>query len=201
MRAIIICGGQVGEYIKGYIKEDDFIICADSGYDRAQAFGITPDIVIGDMDSVKSGVSCENKIVYPARKNMTDGELSVLYALEHNFSEVLLFGMTGVRMDHTLANISLLKQMKDIDAVIIDANNEIYFAEGSITLCGKIGDTVSIIPFEGDIEGVTTEGLDYILENGTIKSATTLGISNVMTKSECRITIEKGKAFVIRSRD
>ncbi len=201
MRAVIICGGQVGEYIKSYIKDGDFIICADSGYDRARAFEITPDIVIGDMDSVKSGVACENKIVYPARKDMTDGELSVLYAKEHGFSDVILFGMTGMRMDHTLANISLLKQMKGINAVIIDANNEIYFAEGSITLCGRAGDTVSIIPFEGDVEGVTTDGLDYPLDNGTIKSGTTLGVSNVMTKSECTITIKKGKAFIIRSRD
>ncbi|MBO5059693.1 MAG: thiamine diphosphokinase [Clostridia bacterium] len=201
MRAVIICGGNVGEYINKYIEDGDFIICADSGYDRAKSCGISPDIVIGDMDSVESRDLPENKIVYPARKDFTDSELVVHYALEHGFSDVLLFGMIGTRMDHTLANISLLEQLKGINAVIIDEYNEIYFAESEMTICGNIGDTISIIPFGGDAVGVTTSGLDYPLSGGVIKSGTSLGVSNMMTAESCSIKIDKGTAFVIRSRD
>lgn len=201
MRAVIVCGGNVGEYIKKYIKPGDFIICADSGYDRAKKYGIEPDIVIGDMDSVKNGCVHENKLVYPARKDFTDSELAISYALEHGYDELLLFGMIGTRMDHTLANISLLKRLKNVSAVIIDANNEIYFTDNQITLKGCKGDIVSIIPFEGDVLGVTTKGLDYALTDGVIKSGTTLGVSNVMTENECSITVKKGAAFIIRSKD
>ena len=123
MRGVIICGGNVGEYIKDYIKPDDYIICADSGYDRAKAFGITPDIVIGDMDSTKEAEIPFEKIVYPVRKDFTDSEIAVNYAIEKGFEEVLMFGMIGTRMDHTLASISLLSKLQN--AVIIDANNEI----------------------------------------------------------------------------
>lgn len=201
MRAIIICGGNVESYIKQYIRADDFIICADSGYDRAKEFGIEPDIIIGDMDSIKELPRTENKLVYPSRKDFTDSELVVRYALEHGYDEIIMFGMIGSRMDHTLANIMLLKQTKDIDAVIVDGNNEIYLAENEFVISGEIGDTISIIPFEGNVEGVTTEGLDYPLSDGRIEIGTTLGVSNVMTDKIAKITIKKGSAFIIRSRD
>lgn len=199
MRGVIICGGKVGEYIKDYIKPDDFVICADSGYDRAKAFGIAPNVVIGDMDSTVEADIPFEKIIYPVRKDFTDSELAVNYAKEKGFDSVLMLGMIGTRMDHSLANISLLSQLDD--AVIIDANNEIYFADGKFTLSGKIGDTISIIPYKEDILVAKSKGLDYPLLNTTIKCGTTLGVSNTMIENECEIEIEKGSAFIIRSRD
>jgi len=199
MRGVIICGGNVGEYIKKYIKPDDYIICADSGYDRAKAFGIKPDIVIGDMDSTHEAEIPDDAITYPVRKDFTDSELAINFALEKNFDEVLLFGMIGTRMDHSIANITLLQRIQN--AVIIDENNEIYHAVGKFTLSGKAGDTVSIIPFMGDCVVANSKGLDYPLLNTTIKCGTTLGVSNVMTDNQCEIDIEKGSAFIIRSRD
>lgn len=199
MRAVIICGGDVGEYIKEYVKDGDFVICADSGYDRAKKYDIVPDLVLGDMDSVEATDYPDDSIIYPVRKDFTDSELAVMYAREKGCGEILLFGMIGTRMDHTLANITLLPRLEN--AVIINANNEIRFIRKSITLRGKRGDTISIIPYPGDISGVTTCGLDYPLTGGEIKAGTTLGVSNVMTADECTVTIEKGTAFIIRSKD
>ena len=199
MTGVIICGGNVGEYIKDYINAGDFVICADSGYDNAKRFGINPDIVIGDMDSTAYGDIAEEKRIYPKRKDFTDSELAIMYAMEKGFEKVLLFGMIGTRMDHSLANIGMLSRLKN--AVIIDENNEIYFAERDLFLDGKPGDIISIIPAREDLFGVTTDGLDYPLEKGTIKFGTSLGVSNVMIKNTCRITIEKGAAFIIRSKD
>ncbi len=199
MRAVIICGGDVGGYIKEYIKDGDFVICADSGYDRAKEWGITPDVVLGDMDSTKEAGYPEDTIVYPARKDFTDSELAVMFAQEHGYKKALLFGMVGTRLDHSLANLTLLPRFED--AAIINANNEIYFVKKSITLSGNPGDTISIVPYPGDISGVTTLGLDYPLSDGKIEAGTTLGISNVMTEKECTITLGEGTAFVIRSKD
>lgn len=199
MRGVIICGGNVGRYIKNYIKPDDFVICADSGYDRAKEFGIVPDIVIGDMDSTKFGDIPEEKMLYPKRKDFTDSELAIMYAEEKGFDSLLLFGMIGTRLDHSLANIGMLSRIKN--AVIIDENNEIYFAEDEFYLSGKQGDIISILPFCEDLFGVTTAGLDYPLEKGTIQCGTSLGVSNEMTGDNCQIKIEKGKALIIRSKD
>lgn len=199
MRGVIICGGNVGEYIKGHIKLDDFVICADSGYDHAKKFGINADIVIGDMDSTKFSEMPEEKMLYPKRKDFTDSELAIMYAEEKGFESVLLFGMIGTRMDHSLANINMLPRLKN--AVIIDENNEIYYAEDEFSLSGNKGDIISIIPYSQDLLGVTTMGLDYPLENGTIKRSTSLGVSNVMVDNTFRIKMEKGGAFIIRSKD
>lgn len=199
MRGVIICGGNVGEYIKNYIKPDDFVICADSGYDRAKTFGIKPDVVIGDMDSTGESEIPYELVTYPVRKDFTDSELAVDYAIEKGFHEILMFGMIGTRMDHSLANITLLQRIPK--AVIIDANNEIYYAVGKFAISGKAGDTVSIIPYMGDCVVAKSKGLDYPLLDTTIKCGTTLGVSNVMTDDICEIEIEKGSAFIIRSRD
>lgn len=199
MRGIIICGGCVGEYIKNYIKPDDFVICADSGYDQAKKFDIKADIVLGDMDSTEFSNIPEEKLLYPVRKDYTDSELAVMYALKKGFDEILLFGMIGTRMDHSLANLSLLSRVEN--AKIIDENNEIYFADGEFTLNGSVGDTVSIIPALGDVLIKSSEGLDYPLRDTLIKWGTSLGVSNEMTENECVIRIEKGNAFIIRSKD
>ena len=199
MRGVIICGGKVGEYITDYIKPDDFVICADSGYDNAKKFGIKADIVIGDMDSTKYSDIPEEKRVYPKRKDYTDSELAIMYAEEKGFESVLLFGMIGTRMDHSLANIGMLSRLKN--ASIIDENNQIYIAKDKFSLNGKVGDIISIIPFCNDLLGVTTDGLDYPLCDGMIKCGTSLGVSNVMTKDNFSITIKKGTALIIRSKD
>ena len=201
MRAVIICGGSVGEYILDYIKDADYIICADSGYDHAKKFGINPDIIIGDMDSVKADLEDNKAIVYPAKKDFTDSELALFHAIEKGAKKIRMFGMIGTRMDHSYANLSLLLNCKDVDAVIIDGNNTIRMVFDQLALSGKIGDTVSILPFAGDVQGVTTSGLEYPLKDSTLKIGTSLGVSNKMTQAQCCITVKKGTALVIRSND
>ena len=167
----------------------------------SKRLGILPDIVIGDMDSVRGDYSAENIKVYPTRKDYTDSELVIDYAIETGFTELLLFGMTGTRMDHTYANLSLLLKCRDIDAVIIDSNNIIRMVFDKVTIDGKRGDTVSILPFCGDVIGVTTTGLEYPLNNSVIKIGTSLGVSNKMTDNVCTVEIKAGTALVLRSND
>lgn len=201
MRAIIICGGNVGEYIGDYLKDGDFVICADSGFDSAKKYGIKPDIIIGDMDSVKSKIESENTRIYPTRKDFTDSELAVFYAKEHGFDSVLMFGMTGTRMDHTMTNISLLKHFYGLDACIIDSNNEIYAVDSEISIKGKKGDVISILPFDENTGEVTSCGLEYPLCGEALKFGEGRGVSNVMTENECRVSVNNGAVLVIRSRD
>lgn len=201
MRAVIICGGSVGDYILDYITDSDYIICADSGYDRAIKYGIKPDVVVGDMDSVKSSYDEENVRVFPAKKDFTDSELALKHAIDKNFDDILMFGMIGTRFDHGFANISLLLNGIGKNVCIIDSNNIIRMICDEISIEGNVGDTVSILPFSGDIEGITTNGLEYPLSDSVIKLGTSLGVSNRMTAKTCRITIKKGTALVIRSKD
>ena len=200
MRAVIIGSGHIGDcdYIKSKIAQNDYIICADGGYDHAVKMGLEPDILIGDFDSILKLPETE-KIEYPARKDFTDGELCVKYAAEHGFDDVLLLAMTGDRADHTITDILLLTQCKK--GCIADDNNEIYLLRDSVTINGNAGDTVSIVPVGGDVCGITTTNLEYPLCDETLYFGESRGISNVMTANECTITAKKGMGLVIKVRN
>ena len=203
MKAVLIANGNIADYefAKKHIPENPFIICADGGYDHAVKLGICPDILIGDMDSVVSEKISINKKVYPARKDSTDSELILDYAVEHGYDDLILLGFIGTRMDHTLTNISLLFKYDNINAVLIDEHNEIYALKKENIISGRKGDTVSVIPLSERISGIITEGLDYPLSKEDLFFARSRGVSNVMTDTECRICIEDGVGLIIKSED
>ena len=203
MTALIVGNGEVSEKIKPLLPENAYVICADGGFRHMDKLGLTPDIVIGDMDSVKADLHGEKTIVYPVRKDFTDSELAVNYAIDNGFSDLVLIGFTGTRTDHTLTNLFLLKGISErgARAEIIDEHNVIRYAEKENIIRGKKGDIVSIIPIGGDVSGITTEGLDYPLFSETLEFGKGRGVSNEMTGDECRITVKNGSALIIKSKD
>ncbi len=202
MIALIVGNGDVSREIADKLPKGAYVICADGGYRHMKTLGLRADILIGDMDSVGEETEPDTVLRYPVRKDFTDGEIAVNYALEKGFSEIVMVGFVGTRMDHTLTNIFLLKKIKEQgkNGCVIDAHNEIY-CSADITLGGKKGDIVSIIPVGGDVDGVTTEGLEYPLCGETLEFGKGRGVSNVMTGERCRITVENGTALIIKSRD
>lgn len=195
MRAVIIGNGTICDYdyIKSRICDNDYIICADGGLKHIKKLGIKPDIAIGDFDS--SAPSGENCKIYPVRKDFTDGELAVNYAIENGYDEILLIAMTGERLDHTLTDIFLLSRKKGMR--LIDDKNEIMAIKDSLELKGYKGKTLSIIPVFGNLEGITTCGLEYPLDNETLYFAQSRGNSNVVTDDECKIEVKSGIGLII----
>ncbi len=196
MRAVIFGNGSVADYgrINALLEEDDFIICADGGLRHTTILGIRPDVVIGDFDSSEKDSSVKT-YVYPTRKDFTDGELAIDYAIENGYGDILMFGMTGSRIDHTITNILLLAKCSG--ARIIDDKNEIRVLNGAIELSGYKGKTLSIIPVSGDLCGVTTTGLEYPLDNGTLYFGSSRGNSNVINEEVCTITTQHGLAVIV----
>lgn len=198
MRAVIIGSGDISdyEYIKGFLRSGDFIICADGGIRHAEAMGIEADILIGDFDSLPPSVKTNAEIIrYPAKKDLTDGELCVEYAAEKGADETLLIGMTGTRLDHTINNILLLFKCRG--GRLIDGYNEIYALEGSLEIENRTGKTLSVIPVYGDLEGVVMRGFEYPLNGDTLYFGRTRGNSNVVTDKHAFISAERGRGIVI----
>ncbi len=197
MRGVIIGGGKIRdyEYIRSFISEEDFIICADGGYNHAKNMNIKPDILIGDMDSVTDFMHDVEVIKYPTDKDFTDGELCIKYAKEKGIDELLLLGMTSERLDHTINNILMMSSFPK--AKIIDEDNEIYILKDNLTLIGKKGKTLSIIPVNGDMVGISTKGLMYSLGKERLCLGKSRGNSNVITDDKCEITAQKGMGIVI----
>lgn len=205
MRAVIIGNGAITNYdiIRKRLRNDDYIICADGGYNHTKELGVKPSVVIGDMDSIGDNDYDGEIINLPIRKDFTDSEVCVKYILLKHFDEVMMLGFTGKRQDHAISNLLLLKQFADAEtkAYIVDENNEIYCTNSENTIYGKKGDIVSIIPITGNLCGVTTKGLDYPLNDETLIFGESRGVSNIMTSDKCTISIKSGFGLIIKARD
>lgn len=211
MKCVIVASGEM-EYTKEarrIIESSELIICADGGAAHLRAMGITPDVMMGDFDSITDADKkfFQKKAVrilgFPSRKNHTDSELCVNWAVENGASDITLLAATGSRLDHTLANIFLLKKLakQQIPARIINPNNEIHAVLDSIELRGKPGDLLSVIPVTETACGVTLKGLEYPLDHVTIPMGSSLGISNVFKSNNAVISVKKGILIVTQSRD
>lgn len=197
MRGVIIGGGSIKdyEYIRSLIKKDDYIICADGGYDHAKRMNLSPDVLIGDMDSIADVPKDVESIKYPCDKDFTDGELCVKYAKNKGIDSLLLLAMTSERLDHTINNILMLKGFPK--ATLEDEDNQIHILSDNLKIKGRKGATLSILPLGGDLEGISTRGLLYALDNGTLFFGESRGNSNVITEDECEISVKKGWGIVV----
>lgn len=196
MRAVIIGNGTINdcEYIKSLLRESDFIICADGGLRHAKAMGLMPDVAIGDFDSSVKDDSVKS-YVYPERKDFTDGELALRYASERGYDEIMLIGMTGYRLDHTLTDIFMMSRFEG--AYLIDDKNEIRIIRDRLRISGKKGKTLSIIPISGDLCGITTSGLEWEMTDDTLYFGTSRGNSNVINEDEITISVTDGIGLAI----
>jgi thiamine pyrophosphokinase len=209
-RAIIFYNGDLSDFrnAKKYIKTSDYIICADGGAKHVLKLGIKPDVIIGDFDSLSKTdqkiFSTENIpfITYQKDKDETDSELSLTYAIDKGYKSILLFGLVGSRIDHTLTNIFALDYLTNskADVTIIEGNQEIRLLKKKIKLIGKKGDLVSLIPFKGDAKKVTTKNLKYPLKNEDLLFGYSRGISNVFTKKMTEIFLREGSLLVIHTK-
>ena len=112
MRCVIISGSPECDidFLKQQILTDDFVICADRGYQYALSAGITPSLIIGDFDSNNQNIPPEYETIsLSVHKDDTATMHSICTALERGFTDILILGGIGGRLDHTFANISALK--------------------------------------------------------------------------------------------
>lgn len=207
MRAILIANGELTALtaVPKTIRPDDLLIAADGGLRYFRALGLWPAVVIGDLDSIlpeeyaaltEAGVRVEQ---FPARKDQTDLELAVRFARASGVDDILIFGALGGRWDQSLANLLLLAHpdLGDVRLRLIDGPQTLYLARGDTEIEGQPGDTVSLIPLTGDARGVTTDGLDYPLTNGTLPFGATLGVSNVLVGERATVTVREGAVMCI----
>ena len=120
------------------------------------------------------------------------------------FTEIIIFGILGDRIDHMIANIFLIAKIQTqnqsasrrIKIKIFEGKKEIFILNKEISINGKVGDEISIIPVSEKLEGITTNGLYYRLIDDTFLFGTTRGISNVMKQTQIKISVKKGVALV-----
>ncbi|MFG6148960.1 thiamine diphosphokinase [Halobacillus sp. B23F22_1] len=214
MSKYAIVGGGPKKHIPNlstYKNEDIVWIGADQGAEVIVEFGLPLTAAIGDFDSVSADslemikkAAYEFKI-YPNEKDETDLELAILYAREQEARDILFFGVTGGRMDHTLINIQTLYPLWNygIKAQIHDHQNQLeLFGQGSHTIRrNEDYPYLSFVPITLDIWNLNLDGFYYPLENAHLSYGSTLCISNHLIEEEGTFSFSQGILLVIRSKD
>ena len=170
------------------------VIAADGGYKKLCALGITPDNTVGDLDSLGERPEGDFRLL-PHKKDVTDMFEAVQIGIENGCSEFHLYGGTGGRPDHTLANIQLLAMLsqKGMSAYLY-GRDHVYtcVTNGSIVLPAQKSGYVSVFSHSDVCMGVTIKGLMYELEDGELKNDFALGVSNEFIGKETVISVKSG---------
>jgi thiamine pyrophosphokinase len=142
------------------------LYAADGGAQHLAHLGLTPDLIIGDNDSLSAALFPEvARVEYPTRKDFTDGVAALQALAEACPGPLAMFGALGGRLDHMLGNLSMPWHELDDPTrlTVYDDNCECYYSRGHAEICGAPGDTLSLIPYS-PIEGITLSGLAYPLD-------------------------------------
>lgn len=202
-RALLICNGDPPSkaLAKKLELSSDIVVAADGGANRARACGITPHVVIGDLDSLTDATRKafpKAKILRVRRQDNTDMEKALDYLRLKRYRDVVIVGTTGGRIDFTLANMAVVWRYVPALRVILagDGWTIIPTTEDTV-LRAKKGTLVSIIPAEPS-RGITLGGMKYPLVNASMKTGQ-LGVSNVVTISPFHVRVRDGKLLIVVS--
>ena len=194
------------------------VVAADGGLANADALGLAPTCIVGDLDSAEparvaeaaaSGVRIVRATV---AKDESDTELAVIEAVRLGATTVTVLGaLGGPRLDHALANVWLLAlpALAGLPAVLLDGHARVSLLTapspgGGVVrrrLGGPAGSTVSLLPFGGDVGGVTTTDLRYPLRDEPLLTGPARGLSNVVTGPDAAVALRRGRLLVIEAAD
>lgn len=202
-KCVIIGSAPCGEtdFAGELDRGNSFVICADGGLDSALRFGISPDLLVGDFDSVQSDLP-ENVETIRLKKDKddTDTMAAVKIAIHRGYRDFLLLGVLGGRLDHSIANLYILQFLagQGCRAMISgDGCRAFLMNGGRLTLSGLVGTTVSVFPFGAASCTVSCEGMKYPLTEARIYAAQPIGVSNVIIGEDAKITVHDGNALII----
>lgn len=179
------------------VPENSFIIAADGGVDICAEKGIKPDLIIGDFDSLGHIPKHENTIILPKIKDDTDMIAAVKEGLKQKCKVFYLYGGTGGRISHTLANIDTLEYLEKHGAIgyLNDKEEVLTVTSKGLNLDKKYKGYISVFAKGGDAL-ISESGLKYELNKKLITSSFPLGVSNEFTGENSSITVHSGTVLI-----
>lgn len=203
MKGLLFIGGHGPrqELVDEYREDADVVIAADSGLERALELGFSPDLVVGDMDSLTDqsllGRFKDRVRRFPSDKDETDTEIGLRFLHEMGCEDVVIAGGGGGRLDHLLGIVMLFERDLPPSRWITD-QEDIRLVQGEVILEGWKGATVSLFPLDAEVGMLGSEGLKWEL-NGLSFRRGFAGISNVVMRDRARVQAGKGRLLMVRS--
>lgn len=208
MKAFIYVGGKIDpNFITEHPKGDDITVAADSGIRNALLLGDHIDVAVGDFDSFPERDIPEDAEIVRLRpeKDLTDSQVAVEIALEKGADSFVIIGGLSGRLDHTLANLSILEDLtaRGHYAIMTDGVSRVHFINGGSALIGRSGfKYFSLIAATDIAKGVSIEGAKYPLKNARLSRKNGgFATSNEIDGNCALISVKKGALFIIESRD
>ena len=203
---IIVGAGNFDRFYMEIDRKITFVIAADGGYEHLKRVGVKPDLWVGDGDSLSDEAKTYLKeqdierIDLPVMKDETDMLYAVNCALQMGCQSFHLYGGMGGRIDHTLANITVLSYLADLgkECFLYDGMTLLTAIKNkAITFPDGAEGAISIFSLAEESRGVTLRGLKYELENANLKSSSSLGVSNEFVGDESLVSVEDGKLLIV----
>jgi len=205
-----VAHGDVLPSDRAVIDAKDYVVAADGGALALERWKLLPHLIVGDMDSLgDAGVERFARLgipvaKFPAAKDESDLELAVAQAVAAGATEVVILGaLGGHRLDHEAANLLLLAD-PGFNGLRIEARRgslriRAVRGKGSLSLAGPVGALVTLLPVNGDADGVVTEGLRYALRAETLRFGRARGLSNEIASLPATVSLDKGTLLVFET--
>ena len=198
---VIFCAGEF-DTLAEPIVDGDHIIAADGGLAHLNRLGLEPNSILGDFDSL--GYIPTGAAVFPVEKDDTDSMLAVRRGLDLGYRQFVLYGaLDGDRLDHTVANLQTLQFLADHGATgFLVGLTQIatVVKNGGLCLPAVDDGIISVFCIGSDARGVTIEGLQYSLTDGTLTAGFPLGVSNHFVGKNGKVSVKDGSLLVIYDR-
>lgn len=197
---LVLCDGEAPppEFIKRLKSGASLFVATDGAGNTSLEYGIIPDAIIGDMDSFEMQEDTVLKLIKDEDQETNDLEKALNYILSLGAEDVTIIGATGKRIDHTLKNLSVLKQFSPMFVFLCfrDTYGVTYLLPHEHSIDMPIGTIISLFPLSGRVDGIYTEGLKYPLHGETLENGIRDGSSNEISKRPAHIRYKSGDLLI-----
>ena len=183
------------------IQPGDLVIAADGGYAYLLDLGIAPHLLVGDFDSLGHVPGGVETIRHPVEKDDTDMGLAIREGMARGYKKFRLYGGSGGRIDHFLANLQLLADVsrQDVQAALICPGYDVHaLTNGALSFAPAENGTLFSVFCHGDAaEGVSLAGLQYPLNEARLTAFHPLGVSNAYTGQPVEVRVRRGTLIIL----
>ena len=212
-RCVIAGGADIADYgrVRGFLKEDDYVIYCDSGLRHMEGLGTEPSLIVGDFDSHADPHLDAETITMPVAKDDTDTVFAMKEGIRRGFRDFLFVGVIGARLDHSLVNVYILTTLENrgCHGIIIDDYSEIEIVsprtdEEGVHHDGKavVDDGYpyfSLVAMEGADRGVTIRNAKFPIEDAEITPDYQYATSNeALPGMSAEISVKEGRLLLIK---
>ena len=196
----IVGAGEVSPKLSLNLRPDDLLIAADGGLATVERMGIVPHLVIGDFDSLGARPNFPNTVVLPTVKDDTDMCAAIRLGRERGYTRFALYGGTGGRLAHTLANLQLLDWLARQNCrgfLVGDGTVATAVYGGALDFPAHMSGYLSVFCTGETAQGVTLSRLKYELTDAELESSFPLGVSNEFAGVPARVKVARGTLLVL----